>query len=906
MSFFDTLRDALQELGAPGWVVAGVVIGVAVAIVVLNLSKIVKAIKFVWQIAFGARNPIFKPPIPQSEFRADGASAEKLYIQGRALAHGLAQEGVGYDPQTGVDYLLRAAAMGSLQASGEAAYFVLNGYGKTKPDYKRAYDLAKWQRFAPFVASPYALFVLGVCYGKGLAGLKVDKKRADAYLAKARKLAERNLSDPFGAVLAGALYLRKGKKNEAVGWFERGSKKGALGAINNWANACLNGDGVAQDRKEGIALLRKAAEWKFPEALYNLGRTLKDGDPERDTLWREAADAGFSEAAYALGWAMWNDGRPVDLEGALHYLRRAVEMENERATDKLGAVLLTVARATGGDLELEQEAYQVSLQGAERGNYGAIGNLAYILANGLGGVARDGAQALELYRRAIDAGDAAAMYEMGNIYQYGQCGVEPDLAQAVEWYSKAFEAGDKADAAYELAYAYYAGQGGLPKDMNRAFELFREAAEAGRAHAMIFLAQFYLDGTTVPQSADEARRWLLRVVKSGEPEALEALEKLRAMGARGGETEEDRYFEGKRREAKAGDATAAYGTGKYYLDLLDYREASRWILKAAELGSRDAALVLVSLYEEGLGVPKDLEKAAFWCDKIANPPYGDPNATEKWRRLRSGVVATKEDLQRKATNGDPLAAYELGTIYFAEQNVDEAARWFETIESKHPLAAARLVEMGRRSRPSVGITPVGEASREKLKQAINEGRVFVVDKATGENLSLDDLKRKAENDGGAAFALATQYFQADERREAERWALQAARLGSGAAMLLLACLSESEPDETAKDPEKSRYWFQRAAQTGEPTARAILSAQPDATRVDALEAGRRYCNDKGDLEKAIYWFERAFEEGKFEAANYLGWCFERLKDFDEARRWYQIAESHGDEYAKDALKRLAH
>lgn len=301
-----------------------------------------------------------------------------------------------------------------------------------------------------------------------------------------------------------------------------------------------------------------------------------------------------------------------------------------------------------------------------------------------------------------------------------------------------------------------------------------------------------------------------------------------------------------------------------------------------------------------------MEKAAFWCDKIANPPYGDPNATEKLRRLRSGVVATEEDLQRKATNGDPLAAYELGAIYLAEQNVDEAARWFKTIEAKHPLAAARLVEMGRRSRPSVGITPVGEASREKLKQAINEGRVFVVDKATGENLSLDDLKRKAENDGGAAFALATQYFQTDDWREAERWALQAARLGSGKAMFLLACLSESEPDETAKDPEKSRYWFQRAAQTGEPTARAILSAQPDATRVDALEAGRRYCNDKGDLEKAIYWFERAFEEGKFEAANYLGWCFERLKDFDEARRWYQIAESHGDEYAKDALKRLAH
>lgn len=332
MSFFDTLRDALQELGAPGWVVAGVVIGVAVAIVVLNLSKIVKAIKFVWQIAFGARNPIFKPPIPQSEFRADGASAEKLYIQGRALAHGLAQEGVGYDPQTGVNYLLKAAKLGSLQASGEAAYFILNGYGNVKPDSKRAYNLAKWQRFAPFAASPYALFVLSVCYGKGLAGLKVDPKRADAYLARALKLATKNVSDPFWPVLAGKLYMGKEDgKQSAIDYFNDAAQKGALEAKSLLGRAYLAGDGVAKNQVQGLELLREAAEQNFPLALYYLGGAFPKNDPQRHELWRKAADAGFSDAAFALGWDIWNDGQPVDLEKALRYLRRAVEMENEWA-----------------------------------------------------------------------------------------------------------------------------------------------------------------------------------------------------------------------------------------------------------------------------------------------------------------------------------------------------------------------------------------------------------------------------------------------------------------------------------------------------------------------------------------------------------------------------------------------
>lgn len=72
---------------------------------------------------------------------------------------------------------------------------------------------------------------------------------------------------------------------------------------------------------------------------------------------------------------------------------------------------------------------------------------------------------------------------------------------------------------------------------------------------------------------------------------------------------------------------------------LDYTEAARWALLAAQQGNINAQTALASLYETGKGVPLDYVAAYAWYSRaIAG---GDRTASER-RKSLSNLMTSKQ------------------------------------------------------------------------------------------------------------------------------------------------------------------------------------------------------------------------------------------------------------------------
>ena len=85
-----------------------------------------------------------------------------------------------------------------------------------------------------------------------------------------------------------------------------------------------------------------------------------------------------------------------------------------------------------------------------------------------------------------------------------------------------------------------------------------------------------------------------------------------------------------------------------YLNLRWYRQAFDATLKAAELGEPTAMFSLVNMYEKGLGVTADLDRAVFWAIKAAEGGHLGAMALME-EAYRSGRLGRRvDDVQANA------------------------------------------------------------------------------------------------------------------------------------------------------------------------------------------------------------------------------------------------------------------
>jgi TPR repeat protein len=158
-------------------------------------------------------------------------------------------------------------------------------------------------------------------------------------------------------------------------------------------------------------------------------------------------------------------------------------------------------------------------------------------------------------------------------------------------------AGDR-DAQTALGTLYETGDG-VALDPTRAAALYREAATAGHVGAQVNLATMYLDGGGVARNAVTAVEWFTRAADRGN-----ALAQLN-LGM---------IYESGEPPVKA-----------------DPRLAARRYREAATQGLMPAQFRLARLYEDGRGVPRNLDQAASWYRKAADQT--DPAA-----QLRLGIL----------------------------------------------------------------------------------------------------------------------------------------------------------------------------------------------------------------------------------------------------------------------------
>ena len=115
----------------------------------------------------------------------------------------------------------------------------------------------------------------------------------------------------------------------------------------------------------------------------------------------------------------------------------------------------------------------------------------------------------------------------------------------------------------------------------------------------------------------EMLEWYQKGARHGNTECESIVGTLYFHGVGGVEKNFDtalRYFE---KAAAKGHAAAQNGVGRCHYEKGRYEEAFKWHTKSAAQGYANAEINLGILYEDGLGVTKDISKAIEWYTKAA-------------------------------------------------------------------------------------------------------------------------------------------------------------------------------------------------------------------------------------------------------------------------------------------------
>jgi TPR repeat protein len=142
------------------------------------------------------------------------------------------------------------------------------------------------------------------------------------------------------------------------------------------------------------------------------------------------------------------------------------------------------------------------------------------------------------------------------------------------------------DSQYQLALVYAAGRI-VPRDKAASHGWMMKAAGQGYVPAETDMAGTYLDNHEtgpVPNYA-EAERWLRLAATVGDAEA---------------------------------ELWLGIGYDREYFGRIDYQESLKWLRKSSAEGLPDAQFALAQMYEDGHGVLRSDEHAAYWYRQAAD------------------------------------------------------------------------------------------------------------------------------------------------------------------------------------------------------------------------------------------------------------------------------------------------
>eukprot|EP00035_Acanthoeca_spectabilis_P002131 m.85304 g.85304 ORF g.85304 m.85304 type:complete len:916 (-) comp11373_c0_seq1:115-2862(-) len=202
--------------------------------------------------------------------------------------------------------------------------------------------------------------------------------------------------------------------------------------------------------------------------------------------------------------------------------------------------------------------------------------------------------AVECYRRAAAQQHPRAYALLASCHRHG-LGVPRDVTEEDRLRLIAAQLGDGQEI-FNLALAFSTGER-CEQSWAQTAEWYRRGTEVGHAACMLNLGLMHEQGQGIPQNWPEAFR----------------LYELAAMS----ETDN------KAAAMAAGNLANCYTQG--WGTEVNLPEAARWLKRAVDLGSSEAAFDLGGRHENGRGVPRDMAKA-FALYKVA-AAQGEPRAT---------------------------------------------------------------------------------------------------------------------------------------------------------------------------------------------------------------------------------------------------------------------------------------
>ena len=184
-----------------------------------------------------------------------------------------------------------------------------------------------------------------------------------------------------------------------------------------------------------------------------------------------------------------------------------------------------------------------------------------------------------------------------------------------------------------------------PVDSPKAFSLYQRACDSGNLGACVSLGVSYLGGTGIAKSSAQALSLFLRACdqKNGRGCNMAAVAYSNAWGV---VKDDQRAVEFLTRGCDAGHARSCYVLGNRYRNGVapstkDDARAAPYLERACELTLADACIGIAFAYQQGLGVDKNLARAAELSKRALDLRTGGTAAAADSREASGSVVAAE-------------------------------------------------------------------------------------------------------------------------------------------------------------------------------------------------------------------------------------------------------------------------
>jgi hypothetical protein len=365
-------------------------------------------------------------------------------------------------------------------------------------------------------------------------------------------------------------------------------------------------------------------------------------------------------------------------------------------------------------------------------------------------------------------------------------------------------------------------------------------------------------------------------------------------------------------QAKTQDADALYHLGLFQnIIKKEDKAAYASLLQAAEQHHPAAQNELGCFYQMGIGIPQNYQQALHWQRLAANQGFANAQRNVGYH-YQTGPRVDRDEAKaalwysRAANKGHPDAQRRLGDCFAFGLGVDpdplQAVICYHQAANNNDTIAKKSLEKLLAGHPQLRLIPgvstrIQRAQKDPKTIEFSRETKAIPPKPATVTLDSEDLQK---------FQKGYQYYLNEHYSESTPYLLQAATKNYPLAFLLLAIVTQFEPNiehelsEIQFWPRKAlenQSWFIEQATHNNPTAHYHLGLFYDLY-------ARLQTNPKV-FKNAFIYFEAAASRNHREAARYLGNYYYHGHGIDQnyttAALWFRHAALKGDATAQHHL-----